>query len=117
METTPSVTISQLPLVLRGAFLPHDETKVGVEFSRPCTPRSRLMSTEASTLQKQGSLSCLRQECYQLKSMSCTKVSFVSVDIPNVCELPTSGGFPTVLYPVVLVITPSRQSKVPWTLG
>lgn len=46
METTPSITVFGLPLVLAGAFPPHHETKVGVEFSQPCTPRSRVMSTE-----------------------------------------------------------------------
>lgn len=97
METTPSITIFQLPLVLPGVFPPLHEAQVGVEFSRPCTPRSRVMSTEANTLQKQGSRSCLHQAYYQLKSMPCANPSFMGVNIPNTCQLPRSNGFPILL--------------------
>lgn len=60
------------------------------------------MSTEANTLQKQGSRSCLHQEDYQLKSMTCAKESFMGVNIPTICESPRSSGFPTVPSPAVL---------------
>lgn len=87
METTPPITIFQFPRVLPGVFPPQRETEVGVEFSRPG--------------QRQGSPSCLHQDYYQLKSMSCAKVSFTGVNIPNTCELPRSSGFPTVSYSAV----------------
>lgn len=58
---------------------------------------ARLMSTEANTLQKQGSRSCLHQACYQLKSMPRANPSFMGVNIPNTCELPRSSGFPILL--------------------
>lgn len=102
METTPPITIFQPPRVLPGVFPPQRETGVGVEISRPCTPESRPVSTEANALQRQGSPSCLHQDYYQLKSMSCAKVSFMGVNIPNTCELPRSSGFPTVSYSAVL---------------